>query len=517
MQKKIKKAFSAPSIRLKTLVVLEILTLLLVSLGGLFYFTRKALVEESKKDAEQRLEGTVQHVDNVLMSIEQTAGNFYYELLDNLDKPERMADYCRKLVECNQDIVGCAIAFEPNYYPNHELFFTYVHRKSYNSPELLVSEGLPGNPYTKQFWYTETMKTCRPAWLDPRQNQDNGLEPIVTFCLPIRDKSTECVGVIAVGLSVSLLSQMVLETKPSPNSYSILLGHDGSYIVHPDRLKLSGQTVFQQPDVVESPSAIHAAEAMLEGGTGNMSFKLNDFTWYLFYKPFLRADIPGRSMEALNWSIATIYPKSDIFGEYYHLVLHVLVIVIIGFLIFFVLCRMVIRKQLKPLTYLTESAERIAEGHYDETIPDTNRDDELGIFQKHFQIMQKALAANVSKKEELHNTLNERREELRKTHQQIQEDDHVKTTFLHNVTNRMIAPSEAIIKSVNYLCDNYQDISLVRANKEIAYIKLQSDTILELLSQKFTVPSDVPFGESDASLAGNDAPTSEAGKEDRHE
>ena len=96
MQKIVKKIFSAPAIRLKTLVVIEVVTLLLVSLGGLFYYTRKALVEESKMDAEQRLEGTVQHVDNILLTIEQTAGNVYYAMLENLDRPERIKDYCRR-------------------------------------------------------------------------------------------------------------------------------------------------------------------------------------------------------------------------------------------------------------------------------------------------------------------------------------------------------------------------------------------------------------------------------------
>lgn len=485
MQKVIKKVFSAPSIKLNTLVVLEVVMLLLVSLGGLFYFTRKALVEESKKDAEQRLEGTVQYIDNVLMGIEQAAGNFYYELLEHLDQPELMPVYCRQLVECDPNIVGCVIAFEPNVFPDREHYISYVHRKKYNSPELVVSDKSVNIPYYKQLWYTETVKTCRPTWISPDQNKDYTMEPVVTFCLPIRDPGNECVGVIAVGLSVNLLSQIVLENKPSPHSYSLLLAHDGTYIIHPDREKLSGQKVFKQPEVAESPTAVAAFKAMTSGGSGDQSFKLNDHIWYVFYKAFVRTNIPGRSMEALNWSIGTVYPKDDIFGEYNHLVLHVLGIVLAGLLVFYVLSRMLIRKQLSPLSYLTVSAERIAEGHYDETIPDTKRDDEVGAFQEHFQMMQKALEADVNKQQELQDTLNKRREELLKLHAQIEEGDQVKATFLHNVTNRMIAPSEAILRSVTKLSDNYRDITLEQANREIDHIKQQSATILELLSHKF--------------------------------
>lgn len=504
MQKILKKVFSAPSIKLNVLVVLEIVLLLLVSLGGLFYFTRRALVEETKKDAEQRLEGTVQHVDNVLLSVEQTAGNFYYELLDHLNEPDRMMTYCRRLVESNPNVMGCSIAFKPNFFPEHEQFIRFVYRKHYNSPELVQMQKSPTIPYTQQNWYTGTMKNCRPTWLDPGQNYQDDLESIVTFCLPINYKK-DCVGVIAVGLSVNLLSQIVQENKPTPNSYSILLGHDGTYLIHPDREKLSGKTVFDVPEVAESPTAVETAKAMLGNQSGERSFQLKGQTLYLFYKPFVRTNIPGRSLDALNWSIATVYPKSDIFGEYNHLVVHVLVIAFAGLLLFYLLCRMVIRKQLQPLSYLTVSAERIAEGHYDETIPATKRTDEVGVFQDHFRLMQQALATDIAKREQLGATLEQHREELQKTLQQIHDDDNVKTIFLHNVTDKMIKPSESILDSVNRLCDNYQNLTLAEADKETENIKLQSETIRELLRHKFNaIPSGTP-------AAGTE------GKEEHHE
>ena len=487
MQKIIRKYFPAPSIKINTLVVYGIVTLLIVSLGGLFYFTRKALVEEAKMDAEQSLEGTVQQVNNVLKSVEQSAGNFYYSILEHIDEPDRIITYCRRLVECNPNITGCVIAFQPNYYPGHEQFIKYVHRKKYNSPELVTSDESVNIPYTQQNWYSETMKTCRAAWIDPGQNNDYRIEPIVTFCLPIRDHSGDCVGVIATGLSVDLLSQIVLETKPSPNSYCVLLANDGTYIIHPKHEKLVGQKVFTQPEVAESPSALQAAKAMVQGESGNMSFQMNDFTWYMFYKPFVRNSVRGGSTNTLNWSIATIYPKDDIFGEYNHLVFHVLGIVLIALLVFYMLCKKAIRKQMKPLIYLTESAERIADGHYDETIPNVKRDDEVGEFYKHFQVMQQALAADIAKQEEQRTKIREHHEKLQKIHQQTQDDDQVKTTFLHNVTNRMIPPAESINNSVTTLCDHYEDISLSETNNEINNIKQQSETIFELLSHKFEV------------------------------
>ena len=65
------------------------------------------------KKAEQTLEGTVQHIDNILLNVEQSSGNVYWNMLIHLDKPEKMFEFSRSLVESNPYIVGAAIALEP--------------------------------------------------------------------------------------------------------------------------------------------------------------------------------------------------------------------------------------------------------------------------------------------------------------------------------------------------------------------------------------------------------------------
>ena len=484
-----KNIFKLPSIKLNTFVMVVIVALLIVSLGVLFYFTRKVLVEEVKMDAEQRLEGTVQHIDNVLLAIEQTTGNIYRALLEDLDHPDHIINYCQRIVESNENIKVCAIVFKPNYYPDQEFFSRSVSRKKINSQELNFSGPSGVSNYTQKAWYIKSMEIGHPAWLDPGENDNENLDPIFAYCLPITDQNSECIGVITVGVFLDLLSDIVLETKPSPNSYNILLSDDGSYFIHPNRENLRGQTVFDRPEVVENPTALAAAKAMLRGESGEMSFKMNDNNWYLFYKPFVLTSIPGRSMNAIGWSVGTVYPYDDIFGEYNYLVYNVLGIVLVALLVFFLLCKRAINKQVKPLVYLTESAERIADGHYDESFPNVNRDDEVGLFYHHFQLMHKALVDNITKLEEHKVTISKHHEAQEKRYQQIQDDEQVKARFLHNVTNNMIAPAESIDDSAKTLCDHYGDITLAEANKLKANIQQQSETIIELLGHYFNVSS----------------------------
>ena len=78
------------SARLSLMAVSQIALLLLVALAVMFLFSRNALKDESMRDAEQTLEGTVQQIDNILLSVEQTTGLNYGDIIAHLDQPDNM-------------------------------------------------------------------------------------------------------------------------------------------------------------------------------------------------------------------------------------------------------------------------------------------------------------------------------------------------------------------------------------------------------------------------------------------
>lgn len=475
------------SARLSLMAVSQIALLLLVALAVMFLFSRNALKDESMRDAEQTLEGTVQQIDNILLSVEQTTGLNYGDITAHLDQPDNMEIYCRRIVESNPYIVGCAIAFKPNYFPDRETYMIYVHRKGYeieidDESELVSQNYFTRRPYTEQSWYTEPMTSGRARWIDPLKDDFCEGEPLTSFCLPLYDKNNNCVGVVVSDLPIRLLTKIVLDTKASPNGYSTLLARNGSYIVHPNPEKLSHQTVFLQMETGADHTVLEAAEAMLAGETGHKFFRMDKRDWYVFYKPFERAEIPGRTMEQLGWSVGVVCPEDDIVGDYNRLLVYLVIIAIAGLIITFILCRLVTHRQLLSLTLLTRSSQRIAEGNYDEIIPDTNREDEIGVLQTNFRKMQKSLAEHVGEQEKLSATLKERSGVLKKAYKRTREADKMKSSFLHFMTNQMTEPSEAIERSVVNLCNNYHDISLEEADNEIKNIKTQSEAIINLLN-----------------------------------
>lgn len=471
--------------KLNIQVLAETLLLLAVTMGILAYFSHKALREEAMRDAEQTLDGTIQTIDNILQTVEQSTGNVYYDLMQHLDNPDRMFTYSQKLVESNPNIVGCAIVFKPGYYPGHDLFMAYVRRKTpdANDPsDLEMPETFTDRPYTEQTWYAEPMNTGKIGWIDPLKGLDTeNNEPLVTFCIPFSDKNNQRIGVIAVDVSVKQLSKIILAAKSSSNGYSVLLAHNGSYIVHPDKEKLTDPTVFSQKKKGVDDSEIEAAKAMVAGERGMKEFRRGNRDWCVFYKPFERVNWEGRFKENIGWSVGVVCPEEDIFESHNILLFLVVVIAIAGMLLFYLLCSWFIRRQLKPLKQLAKSAQHIAEGNYRETLPDSDRQDEIGLLQHRFGQMQRSLQNQIDEQEKETTKLRKRGDRLSMEHDRMVETDEMKTSFLLYMTNLMTESAESIDSSVTTLCNYCQHISEKDRNHQVDNIQRKSLTIVELL------------------------------------
>ena len=472
-----------------SLMVFYGLVLLAITLVAMFHFAHRALKDEAMSNAEQTLEATVQQIDNILLSVEQTSGNVYVELIRHLDEPERMLTYAQRLVESNEYIDGCAIVFRPDYYPGHHLYMAYMHRQCSDpnvkglSRPLVAQETFTDRPYTEQRWYTEPMKSKRACWIDPLKNAETECVPLITFCLPIYDKNRECVGVVGVDVKLELLSQIILAVKPSPRGYATMLARNGSFIVHPDEHKLSMQTVFAQMQQGADPSVQEAAEAMLAGQEGEKPFWMDGELWHVFYKPFKRVEVPGRAMEPLAWSVGVVYPVDDIYGNYNRLFNYLMAGGTLALTVLFLLLWVVIKRQLKPLETLTTSAREIAAGHYDQMLPSTHRNDEIGELQTSFNQVQRSLTTFIRKQYRLNATLRERGEALTEAYESVKQNNKVKDKFLHFMTNQMVEPAELLDKSVTKLCSNYGEMTLEEATREVEVIEDEMKTIVDLTDQ----------------------------------
>ena len=437
------------SFRISLLAVLSMAALMMLSLMLMLFSSKKAMREDAIKRAENTLQGTAENIDNILLSVEESSGNIFFNLICNLNQPEKMYTYCEKMIETNPYVSGCAIAMRPGFYKNGKNFMAYMHRlessdKPNSDSPIVRDENFGEGPYYQQTWFYKPLEERTAQWLMPLEDMDTSEEPMISYCMPVLDSHMIPTGVIRLDVSLSLLSSIVANAKPSPHSYCAVLDKNGSFIVHPNGNNLIPHTA----DKLAGESAKEVVEAMTRGEEGHRRMTFGNRDYYVFYKPFTYAQVPYRTNLHSGWSIGIAYSADDVYAEYNRTFKMALIIGIVGLLLMFLFATLIIRHQLKPLTVLSEQAKRIALGHYNEPLPRNKRWDEIGRLQHGVERMQKSLSKHIGALEQQTNTLHERNMVLHAAYNQARKADLMKIAFLHNMTNQMIPPAQDIARDV---------------------------------------------------------------------
>ena len=436
------------SVKISLMAVSAMAVLLIASLVVMLLYSRKKVKEETMARVTLTLDAAVQNIDNILLSVEQTSGNVYYSLPSRINNPEALELFRRKLIDSNPYVADCTIA-------------------------------LGDTTVTESKW---TVKHVQ-----------EGKERLISFSVPLYNTAGQLAGYVSTDVSIGLLSRIVAQTKPSENSFCVLLDSVGNFIVHPDAEQLMQQSAIEISKANANAELGEAVQAMIAGQTDYRTFRLWGTDFYVYFKPFSRSSVRGRAIGHLGWSAGIIYPERDIFGDYNNLQYYVLVISIIGLLLTFLLSHAVIKSRLKPLLMLTSQAQHIAAGNFSEPIPDSKHIDEVGRLQDNFQLMQRSLATQIDELESLKNTLYQRCEGLRKAYDQAKKADRMKTSFLHNMTNQMMEPADAIEQDVLQLC-NQPDLDTAQL---VSDVQKKGKAITELLKNLISMSDDEMRKEAD--------------------
>ena len=105
--------------------------------------------------------------------------------------------------------------------------------------------------------------------------------------------------------------------------------------------------------------------------------------------------------------------------------------------------------------------------------------------QRNFQRMQLSLAVNVKELQQLTNTIKQHSNDLREAYKEAKKADKMRTVFLHNMTNQMVEPAEAIDKDVALLSKVGEDVDRGTVVKLSKSIQKRGEAIAQLLNHLF--------------------------------
>ena len=187
-----------------------------------------------------------------------------------------------------------------------------------------------------------------------------------------------------------------------------------------------------------------------------------------------------------QFSIVAVCPATDLHDKYADIQVFLLLRGIIGVLVLLFILWKVIAHHLLPLHVLADSAQRIADGHLDERIPDTRHQDEIGQLQNSLSKMQHSLADYMEEMRNKQDTHNLQNTQLQKAYSEAQEYERVKDKFIHDMAGQLAPPMDSVCRSTYSICAEYKTMSKTEMAKKQIDILQDTENIISLLDQSFT-------------------------------
>ena len=343
--------------------------------AGLFYY-------------RQKIDRSNEKINGMLASIETAVANNQLEIGENINAPDKMFDITEHILQQNPNIVGSAVAFRPNFYPQKgRQFAPYAYRQ--DSLILTKQLGSASYDYHHMDWYEGPMKEGKGYWSNPYLDEGGGEIPMITYSIPLNDRKEKKCGVLTADIALDWLSDLIKEEDYDDflDTYCFVIGRDGTFIVHPNKelvLKETVQEYCKRTDGAEDDSL---AVKMLAGGRGTNSIKVDGVRHFISYAP----------IERTGWAMCIVVPIDNLFEIGYILGAIVAIIMLMGVFIMSVVCYLNIRSVTKPISRFAYTADQIAKGNFLVVLPQVKSKDEMLRLRNSFATMQRSLIRQIEK------------------------------------------------------------------------------------------------------------------------
>ena len=347
-----------------------------------YYGSARAEVEEeASKRAQSTVSNAILKIENVLDLVEVAVENMSWIISKHVEESDYMFSATRRLLENNPFIFGSSIAFEPSFYPEKGVMYAPY---SYREGDSIKSKQLGTEHYDYHYydWYQIPKLLNKPYWSEPYYDEGGGEMMMTTYSYPLYDKNGNMYAIFTADISLNWLADYVKSIKLYPNSYNIMLGRGGTYIVHRRKERILNETIFTATLNMEEKSVVEEiGRGMIEGKTAMHSLQNDSLLSYVFYAP----------VKSTGWSVAVVAPYSDVFAGVEKIKHVVLFIFILGLLLLVAFGYYTIKRLTTPLRDFSLAAIQVAEGNFKAALPTIKSKDEMQSLCDSFAFMQKSL------------------------------------------------------------------------------------------------------------------------------
>ncbi len=370
-----------------TIVIALFLALLFTILWLLGAYIFGAYVHTAMKVSNEKM-------NNVFSTVEVAVSNNTPEVEDNLYDDHRQYFAVEHLLKLNSNIMGAAVAYNPDYEPKKgQPFSPYAYR---NGTDIYTKQlNTPEYDYLHQEWYTKPLAEGKGTWSEPYIDEGGGEVGMITYSQPIINSKGEIYAIQTADIALHWLSELMCELDSTTKqnmfkdsesfpSYSFIVSHKGTIVAYPYKAELSYKTLYE---FLEDHDGLEDANEILSSNNGYTTVVQNNTgTMYvLFYS----------SIEHTGWTLVTIMPLKVILKPVGSIIGIFGILMLIGLIIVAVICRSAIRRVTMPITQFADSADEIASGNLSVELPTIKTKDEMLRLHNSFATMQQSLIQQI--------------------------------------------------------------------------------------------------------------------------
>lgn len=378
-------------------IILVWVVMMTVITSIVFFIVERGVASLSSALYEETLELTDEKVGTVLKAVEISAVNIREGVERSLDRNTDLYDALESELRLNAELVGCAAAFVPDYFPGEGRWFEpYVSRLGDGSFEFRQI-GSESHDYFQSPWYRVAFDREEGYWSDPYYDEAGALQMLCTYSLPLHGPEGKIVGVIGADVSLEWLAEKLREIdrnanegsiippKPGREAYSFILSRDGGYIAHPeaDRILVANYFDYARGDSIY----VQIGRRMLAGEKGMDRVRVDGIPSYVYFVP----------LEWVGWSVGIVVPEDTMLMPGFRLGVVILLLMLFGMLAMILVSYLTIRKASRPLQELAVSAREVAKGKFNTPLPTIRDNDEIRLLRDSFAYMEGSLSDYVRK------------------------------------------------------------------------------------------------------------------------
>ena len=303
-----------------TLILLAALLLEVIS-GIQYYYTHCMLAEELEKRAELELTTKVILTKSNLNLAVNSVNGHLWDVMRNIHQPDSMLDVAECVLRSHKNLLGCGIAFEPNFYPmKGRLYEPYAYWHDGD----VVKAQIAGDhhDYTQNASYQKVVHTREWLWTEPYYYEE-AKTSMITYVQPLKDANDSIMAVFMLDLSTDWLGDTLNYRQLYPSSYTLLLSEQGKLIAGPRTTEKNEEDIRRIIAVVNDDNT--GKLLCSKENTRTYSFESSSGDEAFVFTAKFKTDP--------QWQMVVVCYEDEVFGPLRDVRVNILLMMLVGFAI----------------------------------------------------------------------------------------------------------------------------------------------------------------------------------------